>query len=100
MGVQRPPHRLQVELQEDSLNVFDEIAGQLRRAEGNRKIGVSTVISRMAEKLAADPDLIQKILADDPPTTHNGNGHQHRDKDDTPSELLVARQSRAKSRAA
>lgn len=94
------PHRLQVELEDEHLDVLDAIAGQLRRQEGNRKIGASTIAARLLQKLAADPGLIQKILADDPPTTHNGNGHQHRDKDDTPSELLVARQSRAKSRAA
>ena len=56
--------RLQVDLDDDTLTVLDQLMIEARRAEGNRKIGTGTVAARLLRTLAGHPDIIRRLLVE------------------------------------
>jgi hypothetical protein len=56
--------RLQVDLDDDTLTVLDQLMIEARRSEGNRKIGTGTMAARLLRSLTTHPEMIRRLLVE------------------------------------
>jgi len=51
-------------LKNDTAQILNRIASDLKANEGNYQIGVGTVAARLLESLSAHPEMIEQLLAE------------------------------------
>jgi len=56
--------RLQVDINQESLNVLEDWASEIRKESDDRRIGSGSIAARLLESLSTHPDMIEKLLAE------------------------------------
>ena len=83
--------RLQVDLNQDALALLDSLMVQVRRDEGNRKIGAGTIAARIIETIASHPEMIQQLLQEYAENNDSGEAAPHDKAQTTADPFAVTR---------